>query len=378
MSVKSVIFAIVFLTIFLLFSVQTVNGVYDPTSVPNNKFGIHVFDPGEVEKAAQFANSGGGEWGYLTVPIRANERDLQKWTKFMADCRRLKLIPILRIASFPSGENWMAPNEYDLVDFANFLSDLPWPTKNRYVIVYNEPNHQGEWGGFVYPEEYARVLDRAVDIFHKKSPDFFIISAGLDSSAPNSNQSTNIYDYLLAMNDTVPGIFTKVDGLSFHAYGNPGFSTAPNLRSRVSVGSYKFELTFLAQRFNLNTPKIFLTEVGWRTDLIGDRLAENYYLQSFNNIWTEPNIVAITPFVLDAQAGPFAGFSFLGSDGKFKPFAQSLMAIPKIKGQPNLSDTKVDTNLTKPYQLPQTQSPSVTVLGDFFRKVLNFLGLIKS
>lgn len=366
------------LLLLLVSSPAQVAATYDPLSVPNNKYGIHVFDPGEIEKAAQFTNSGGGEWGYVTVPIRANERDLAKWTKFMTDCRRLKVIPILRIASFPSGENWMAPNEYDLVDFSNFLNDLPWPTKNRYVIVYNEPNHQGEWGGFVYPEEYARVLDRAIDIFHKKNPDFFVIAAGFDSSAPNSGSSMNIYDYMVQMNDAVPNIFAKADGLSFHAYGNPAFATSPSLRSRVSIGSYKFEQTFLSQRFGVSSPKTFLTEVGWRADLVGDKGAESYYLTAFSNYWTEENIVAITPFVLDAQAGPFQGFSFLGSDGKFKPFAQSLMATAKVKGKPSLSDLRVDPHPNKPYQLPPSQSPSTTVLGNFFHNVLNFLGLIKS
>lgn len=350
--------------------------IYDPLSVANNKFGIHVFDPGEVEKAAQFANSAGGEWGYVTVPIRANERDLAKWTKLMIDCRRLKLVPILRIASFPSGENWMAPNEYDLVDFANFLNDLPWPTKNRYILVYNEPNHQGEWGGFVYPEEYARVLDRAVDIFHKKNADFFVISGGFDSSAPNSKTSMDVYRYMEAMDEAVPGVFTKVDGLSFHAYGNPAFKSPPSQTSRVSINSYKFEQNHLSQHFGVTDAKIFLTEAGWRVDLTGDQVATSYYLQAFNSYWTDENIVAITPFVLDAQAGPFQGFSFLDSGGKFKPFATALMNLPKVKGEPQLGDAKADTNPTKPYQLPPKELQSAS-LGNFFRQVLNFLGLIK-
>ncbi len=375
---RSIIFAISFSIVFLFLTAQTVSAIYDPISVPNNKFGIHVFDPGEVEKAAQFVNSGGGDWGYVTIPIRANERDLPKWTTFMTECRRLKIIPILRIASFPSGQNWMAPNEYDLVDFANFLSDLPWPTKNRYVIVYNEPNHQGEWGGFVYPEEYARVLDRAIDIFHQKSNDFFVISAGFDSSAPNSTTSMDVYRYMQAMNNTVSGIFAKADGLSFHTYGNPGFSSFPNVNSRVSIGSYKLELNYLSQHFGIKDPKIFLTETGWRADLVGDTAARNFYHQAFENFWTEPNIVAVTPFVLDAQAGPFEGFSFIGKDNQFKPFAKDLMEIKKPKGQPKLGDSKADSSPAKPYQLPQSQSPAATVFGNFFHQVLNFLGLIKS
>ncbi|MEK7565752.1 MAG: hypothetical protein AAB506_01750, partial [Patescibacteria group bacterium] len=226
------------LAMTLLISIKPVLATYDPLSVPNNKFGIHILDAPEIEKAAEFANSSGGEWGYVTIPIRADDRDLPKWTKFMEDARKYKIIPILRIASFPVDDHWMAPNEYDLVDFANFLNELPWPTRNRYVVVYNEPNHESEWGGFVDPAEYARVLDRAIDIFHQTHPDFFVISAGLDASS-------NPYSYYQAMLAVWPEVLNKVDGLAFHAYGNPGFSTYPNIYSPVNIASYRYEQNFL-------------------------------------------------------------------------------------------------------------------------------------
>jgi hypothetical protein len=296
---------------------------YDPLSVANNRFGIHILDTAEISKAAELVNSSGGEWGYVTIPIRANERDLPKWTKFMEEAKRLKIIPILRIASFPVDDHWMAPNEYDLVDFANFLNELPWPAKNRYVIVYNEPNHESEWGGFLYPEEYARVLDRAVDIFHTRSADFFIIAAGMDASAPNGAKSLRADDYELIMNQALPGIFDKVDGLAFHAYGNPGFSTFPNTYSAVNVASYRYEFSYRA------TKPIFLTEAGW--------MGGGWYPTAFEEIWTEPNIVAITPFLLSAQAGPFENFSFVDQNGQFKNFAQEIRKMSKTAGRPLLA-----------------------------------------
>ncbi len=293
--------------------------IYDPLSVPNNKFGIHILEPAEISKAAEFANSSGGEWGYATIPIRANDRNLEKWTKFMADCRQYQIIPILRIASFPVDDHWMSPNEYDLVDFANFLNELPWPTKNRYIVVYNEPNHGFEWGGFVDPAEYARVLDRAVYIFHQTHADFFVISAGLDASS-------NPYNYYQTMLSAWPEVLNKVDGLSFHAYGNPAFSTYPNIYSPVNIASYRFEQNYLG----LQKP-IFLTEAGWHNG--------GWLKMAFTDIWTDANIVAITPFLLNAQEGPFVNFSFLGQDHNFKSFAQEIITLPKIKGSPKLTDT---------------------------------------
>lgn len=337
--------------IFLLFP-NAAQATYDPLSVSNNRFGIHILETSEAAKAAELVNSSGGDWGYVTIPIRANDRDLVKWTKFMKECQRLHIIPIIRVSSFAVADHWMAPNEYDLVDFANFLNELSWPAQNRYVIIYNEPNHKNEWGGFVYPEEYARVLDRAIDIFHQKSNDFFVISAGFDASAPNGVDSMNEYDYLRIMNARYPGIFNRIDGFSAHAYGNPAFSTPPNPFSRVNIASYRFEENFLSF-LGANRPKIFITEAGWADP------PPSFFLQAFTQIWTDDNIIAVTPFLLSAQAGPFSDFSFTDQNGNFKPFAESLRALPKTNGQPKLAENK--TNSVSPKvtsNIPKTQNTS--------------------
>ena len=289
----------------------------------------------------------------------------------MQDCDRLHLIPILRIASFPVDDHWMAPNEWDLIDFSNFLNDLPWPVKNRYVIIYNEPNHEGEWGGFVYPAEYARVLDRAIDIFHKINPDFFIIAAGMDSSAPNGPNSMSGYEYLQAMNDRISGIFGKLDGFSSHSYGNPAFSTPPNIYSTVNIANYRFEENFLSS-VGVNNVKIFITEAGWRADLTGEEKASKYYLQAFQNVWIDDNIVAVTPFLLSAQSGPFTGFSFTDSD--FKPFAKSLISLPKNNGQPQKSSNP-SIPTSKTIFSPKSASNNSTnpEFANFLQQIFKFL-----
>lgn len=308
---------------------------YGPLTVSNNRFGIHILEPGEIEKAAAFVNSNGGEWGYVTIPIRVNDLDLDKWTKFMNDCSRLKVIPILRIASYPKDASWVAPNEWDLVDFSNFLSDLPWPIRNRYVIVYNEPNHKNEWGGFVNPSEYARVLSRAADIFHKKHEDYFIIGAGMDSSAPTSNESLNIYSYFTQMDLGVPGIFKQIDGMSYHSYGNPAFSASPNLYSLVNVNGFRNEVDYLKQRYDVDLP-IFLTEAGWNHDQLSDNQMTTYYDYAFTNVWTD-DVVSVTPFLLQAGDGPFKGFSFINKDGDNFDFAKKIMSYQKNKGMPQIA-----------------------------------------
>ncbi len=344
-----------------------VNAIYDPLSVSNNKYGIHILETTELPKASELVNSSGGEWGYVTIPIRSNERDVEKWTKFMQEAKKQKLIPILRIASYPVGDHWMAPNEWDLVDFANFLDQLPWPTKNRYVMIYNEPNHQGEWGGFVYPEEYARVLDRAIDIFHKKNQDYFVITGGMDSAAPNGSASMDNITYLERMEAYIPGIFKKIDGFSTHAYGNPAFSTAPNARSPMNIKSYLQEEALL-KTFGVENPKLFITEAGWHKSY-------EHYEDAFKNYWTEENIVAITPFILSAQAGPFEEFSFTDKNGQLEPFAKSIQKISKVKGLPQIADQKTITLNKIQKGIDQKIKNTNTNFEDVWSKILNFFSI---
>ncbi|MBI3558821.1 hypothetical protein HY085_00325, partial [Candidatus Gottesmanbacteria bacterium] len=287
-----------------------------------------------VEKAAELVNSNGGAWGYVTIPIRANERNLEKWTKFMEDSQKLHIIPILRIASFPVDDRWMAPNEYDLADFANFLDQLPWPTQNRYIVVYNETNRDSEWGGFVNPSEYARVLDRAIDIFHKRNPDFFIISAGLDPSVGNED------NYLWQMNVAWPGIFSKIDGFAIHVYANFGF-----------------EENYLCKNFFVCNLKVFITE------------ADKFFP-------VKENVVAITPFVLNAQAGPFVRFSFLNSKSEWKSSAQEIINLPKIAGQPQLAEKSVKMEPAWNGNSPRTSNLDLkTSLSQIFFRILTLVKL---
>lgn len=357
------------LVLLLLTSPGASYAIYDPLSLPNNRFGIHILEAFELEKAAQLVNSSGGDWGYVTIPIRANDRSLSKWTNFMNETKKLHLIPIVRISSFAVGDHWMAPNEYDLVDFANFLDELPWPVQNRYVVIYNEPNHKNEWGGFVYPEEYARVLDRAIEIFHQRNKDFFVISAGFDTSAPNSTDSLNEFDYLRIMNARFPGIFNRVDGFSSHAYGNPGFSTAPSVFSRVNIANYRYEENFLSS-LGASRPKIFITEAGWAG------FAQDYYSQAFTEFWTDDNIVAITPFLLQASAGPFSDFSFLDQNGNFKSFVKDVQQLPKIAGQPKVNsesrNEKEESRNESSNKMTKPNSNQFNFLSTFYTLISKF------
>jgi len=340
--------------IFLLLSISSVSA-YSPLSVSNNRFGIHIFSPDEIFAAAKLVNSSGGDWGYVTIPIRSNDRDPEKWTTFFLNCRTLHIIPIIRLATYPDNANWVVPNVYDLVDFANFLNDMPWPTQNRYVILFNEPNHAKEWGGSLDPEGYATLLLDAQSILKSRSQDFFLISAGLDMSAPNSTSTMDALNYYQRMSRAQPQWYYAIDGISVHAYPNPGFNSSVYSNSRFGILSFKFEQNLLTLLGYPSKP-LFITETGSVS-------STNFYPAAFAR-WTDPQIVAITPFVLFAGAGDFVGFSIANT-----PAYQDIFQMPKTLGSPLLAGNFVKTNSIGSSNI-SPQSPSSPTLFTKLKKLL--------
>ncbi len=324
----------------LMFIVPTLNAAratYDPLSTPNNKFGIHILFPAEISDAAPLVNSSGGDWGYVTIPIQASDRNLDKWQTFMDDCARRHLIPLVRLATtgdyFVQG-SWSEPSEYDVLDFANFLNSLNWPTKNRYVIIFNEPNRGDEWGGTPDPTAYAQILDYSVKIFKQTNPNFFVISAGLDNGAGNIlGQSIDEFTFMMEMNQAVPGVFNEIDGLGSHSYPNPGFAASPSTY-RMGIDSFSYQNDLVEQLTGKRLP-VFITETGWTSDKVSDSTQAGYYTQAFSDYWNDPEVVAVTPFILRADQGPFTQFTFL-KNGSPTAVYNAYKSLAKVKGQPQI------------------------------------------
>lgn len=350
MNVKYTLTSLFLFAFFFLICSTQVSAIEDPTARPNNKFGIHILFPSEIEQAASLVNSNGGDWGHVIIPIQSTDRNLEKWQKFMDEARRLHVIPIIRIATYVEGNAWTKPTIFDHLDFAHFLNSLTWPTKNRYVVVYNEPNSNLEWGGLVDPAHYADELNRTIDVFKSVSEDFFIISAGLDVHAPNRGtlyqSSTN---YLFAMNKAVPGIFKRIDGFASHSYPSRNFTANPVNDIKGGVTVYREELTLLRKSFGRESIPILITETGWRHDIISQDQAASFYRYAFENLWNDKNIVAITPFLLNGQGSLFGGFSLMRDDGSPSEIYNVIASLPKVKGQPHVvSEEKIRANIKYP------------------------------
>jgi len=355
-----IIFLITLFAVYFLFP-ESSFAIEDPLSLSNNKIGIHILFPQEINLAASLINSNGGDWGYVTIPIQAGDRDIIKWQKFMDDAKKLHVVPIIRLATDGDYFNttvWRKPTKEDVLDFANFLNSLNWPVKNRYIVIFNEVNRSDEWEGNLDPKEYAGILSYSISTFKSLNADFFIISSGLDNAAPNSTGTfMNEYDYMRAMNDAVPEIFNLIDGLGSHSYPNPGFKQMPYILTSQSIDSFNFEKN-LAFRLNGKNLPVFITETGWSRSALPENQIAEYFKYAFAYVWSDKNIVAVTSFLLQSGQGPFSQFSLMNEDGQCSQIFLALQGISKIKGNPTInSDIDISLNAV-PTNLPIKTFPS--------------------
>lgn len=363
---------------YLLFYFYLSTFISSVMAQENNKVGVHIFDPNEIDKVADLVNSNGGDWGYVTVPLRSDDRDREKWQIFMRKCSQYHLIPIIRLATTIQGPFWSKPSPYDHIDFANFLNDLDWPVKNRYVIVYNEPNHASEWGNEISPNQYAHELNRTITFFKQRNPDFFMLPAGLDAAAPNDNIHMNWKKYIYQMWAATTESLSKLDGWNSHSYPNPAFAGSPNDKHDHSIRSFQYEIQLYRSLTGKNIP-IFITETGWSNEYVSNENISQYFKQAFTSVWNNDQIMAITPFVLQAGAGPFVSFSLLDSSGNPRPQYQAIKWLSKVKGQPEfIISPKIlpvlgDTSVASPSSQPKLMKSSQNKLYDTLELITQWL-----
>jgi len=331
--IKKLLLFLVLLIIFLT-SENNVFAISDPLSVPNNKFGIHIFDEKDLPDAAKLVNTN-GDWGYVTLVIREDERDTSRWQKVFDQMRRLHLIPIVRIATIQDGGNWKAPKEEEIDKWVDFLNSLNWVVKNRYIVVANEPNHANEWGGLIYPEQYAVYLKSFSQRLKSVNDDYFILPAGLDASATNQVKTMEESVFLRRMLKAEPDIFKFIDGWNSHSYPNPAFAGKETASGKGTIKSYEWELEFLKSLGVTKDLPVFITETGWSQEKLLEEDIANKYIYAYTNVWNDKRVVAVTPFILNYMAPPFNHFSWKKEDGTFHSSYQKISELPKVKGIPN-------------------------------------------
>lgn len=333
--------------LFPLFS-SSAKAIVDPLAVPNNRFGIHILEPEDIVPAGKLVNSSGGDWGYVTLIIRANDLNLVKWQAIFDQLRRVHLIPIIRLASYPENDGWQIPQPEKIGEWVEFLNSLNWVTTNRYIILFNEPNHVKEWGNKISPDGYASIVVQFHDQLKQASPDFFILPAALDTAAPNSSQTMAAPEYWRQMYQSNQEIFSYFDGWNSHSYPNPNFSGPANGVGFGTVSGFLSEINYL-KNFGLPAKlPIFITETGWAIKSSQDQL----YKSAFSHVWQNSQIAAITPFILNYQQPPFDQFSWQIPETKdFLSHYYSVQNLPKITGLPIIEHNSQIIKSSLPDQL---------------------------
>jgi hypothetical protein len=343
--VKTCIF-LCFLFFLVLFTPLKTLAVYDPVSVPNNSFGIHIANISDLEDAAKLVNSEGGDWGYVTLVITEDNRTVGVWQEVFNKMRRLHIIPIVRIATKEENGNWKKPVLGEIDGWVSFLNSLNWVIKNRYITIGNEVNLGKEWGGEVNPEEYAVYLKEFSQKLKKESPDYFVMPAGFDASLPTSKTSLEEGTYLRRMQIKEPDIFEIVDGWASHSYPNPDFSASEYASGRGSIRTYEWETSFLKSLGVKKNLPVFITETGWAHKVSGNKATMKFldesrlsikFERAFKEAWNNKNIVAVTPFILNYEYAPFDMFSWK-NDGKYNSLYGNMQKLKKISGKPIQED----------------------------------------
>jgi len=352
--------------IFSLFFPKQALAAFDRIDTVNNKFGVHLALPTEedLESTAKLVNSNNGDWGYVTLVMGEKDLDLNKWQAVFDKARQLHLIPIIRLSSSFENEYWRACKPEEAQKWADFLDSLNWVVKNRYVILFNEPNHGSEWGDKVDPVGYGQTALAFAKSLKAKNHEFFVMLAGFDSAAPSSTpQYEDEVNFLNQMINSIPGgadeLFTYIDGWASHSYPNHGFISSPTATGRNSVRSYQWELSLLKVLGVKKDLPVFITETGWphkegvniNNSFYSASQVANYFQTYFNLITQDSQIVAITPFILNYQGEPFDHFSWQKLNSKeFYPQYYQVQQMSKIKGQPT-QEHKISLLETLPKKL---------------------------
>lgn len=311
-------------------------------ALEQNIFGLHLTQPSDLYSAAKVINTNGGDWGWVTIVLPTNQLNYSTWQDFFDNCRRLHLIPIIRLATHVDGENWKAPELSDIDSLVNFLNSLNWPTATQHIILFNEINHPGEWGGRVDVKNYVDTSLYTINKLKSLNPYFFILSSGLDLASPDKNgylSASSVYQQIYAYH---PEYFEKIDGLASHSYPNHGFVGTPADTGQHSIRGYQWELNFLRRLGVKKELPVFITETGWphregistRNGFYTTQTTSKFLIQALSIWQKDSRIHAVTPFIYNYSSQPFDHFSWLDPSEKLYPSYQKLVDLTKSKNTP--------------------------------------------
>jgi hypothetical protein len=280
----------------------------DKREVPPFRLGVHLLMTGkntDFPRAAwgehlRYARQMTGAGGWVVQVIQSNDLNAEKWQDFLDDCYTLELRPVLRLATHldPQTGYWVAPpkGQYDelATGWGNFFAQLHLP-QPLWVIVGNEPNSGGEWGGRADPAAYADYFMAVAAELKRLDQPIYLAMAALDLYAPHTNDQpfpgseTRLMDaaaFLDGIFQEQPRLMDYVDFWASHPYPMGPFSDPPWEQAyhfdRIQgaerlplihppagiynrgVNGYQWEAWYLKNVHGIDIPPILISEFGYR------------------------------------------------------------------------------------------------------------------
>lgn len=207
-------------------------------------------------------------WAY--IENQKNEFDWQHADEMVDHARAQGLTMIARLGFVPP---WARPqgtstnylDESKFGDFGDFVAAFTEHFKGRvdYLIIWNEPNVNFEWGQRpVDPEGYTRLLKEAYTRAHAINPDIKILGGALapNLAPPGATDAMNDLEYLDRMYQH--GAKKYFDILAVHSYGWK--SPAGEAPSPDRVNFRRTELLRdIMLKYRDGDKPVMLTEGGW-------------------------------------------------------------------------------------------------------------------
>lgn len=168
---------------------------------------------------------------------------------------------------------------FDLQAFSAFCGTLATRYKGKIEAyqIWNEPNLEREWGGYVpSPEGYVKLLVACSSAIREADPQAIIISAGLSPTGTRDAGAMPDEEYLWLMYEA--GAAPHFDVLGLHA---PGYKLPPeaSVADAEAAGLDRWarfrhveDMRAIMVANNDAEKQIAITEMGWTTDTRPDSI----------------------------------------------------------------------------------------------------------
>jgi len=246
----------------------------------NPKVGIHTrltdeADEWKIKKTLEMVREMGSPWVVEYFPWAYIEHTEGQYDWAHADlvvdhAERQGLRVIARLGFVPewarprnSVTSYLDESRYDY--FADFVARFITHFKGRieYIIIWNEPNVNFEWGyQGISPDGYTRLLEAVYPRARAADPSIRILAGALAPTlAPSgSADAMNDLEYLQRMYDA--GARNFFDILAVHAYGWTSPAEEPPAPNRINFRRTEL-IREMMVKYGGPSKRVMITEGGW-------------------------------------------------------------------------------------------------------------------